>query len=99
MMTPANENLPCPEKQLLVCCARTKITPEIATNIRKILAGPVDWDYLLWEAEENPATPSLERHRSFDAAGAAPPAIRDQLKKTGRANAVRGLYRPAELIN
>jgi hypothetical protein len=99
MMTPANEHLPCPEKQLLVCCARTRITPEIATAIRKILAGPVDWDYLLWEAEENSITPLLERHLSAIAPGAAPPAAQEQLKKTCRANTVRCLYLTAELIN
>jgi|HubBroStandDraft_6_1064221.scaffolds.fasta_scaffold16249_3 hypothetical protein len=99
MMTPANENLPCPEKQLLVCCARTQITPEIAASIRKILAGPVDWDYLLWEAEENSITPLLARHLSAVAPGAAPPASQEQLKKSCRANTVRCLYLTAELIN
>jgi hypothetical protein len=98
-MTPANENLPCPEKQLLVCCARTQITPEIAASIRKILAGPVDWDYLLWEAEENSITPLLARHLSAVAPGAAPPASQEQLKKSCRANTVRCLYLTAELIN
>lgn len=99
MMTPANENLPCPEKQLLVCCGRTQITPEIAINIRKILAGPMDWDYLLWEAEENSITPLLDRHLSAVAPGAAPPVAQEQLKKTCRANTVRCLYLTAELIN
>jgi hypothetical protein len=99
MMTPANENLPCPEKQLLVCCARTQITPEIAATIRKILAGPVDWDYLLWEAEENSITPLLERHLTAIAPGAAPSAAQDQLRKTCRANTLRCLYLTAELIN
>jgi hypothetical protein len=98
-MTPANENLPCPEKQLLVCCARTQITPEIAAAIHKILAGPLDWDYLLWEAEENSITPLLERHLSAFASGATPPAVRDQLKKICRANTLRCLYLPAELFN
>ena len=99
MMTPANEHLPCPEKQLLVCCARTQITPEILSTIRKILAGPVDWDYLLWEAEENSITPLLDRHLSVVAPGAAPPASQERLKKTCRANTVRCLYLTAELIN
>ncbi|MGB8801209.1 MAG: nucleotidyltransferase family protein [Candidatus Acidiferrales bacterium] len=99
MMTPANENLPCPEKQLLAYCARTQITPELAAGIRKILAGPVDWDYLLWEAEENSITPLIERHLSAVAPGAAPPTAQEQLKKTCRANTVRCLYLTAELIN
>ena len=99
MMTPANENPPCPEKLLLVCCARTQITPEIAATIRKILAGPLDWDYLLWEAEENSIAPLLQRHLSAVAPGVAPPAAQEQLKKTCRANTVRCLYLTAELIH
>ena len=98
-MTLANESLQCPEKQLLVCCARTQITPEIAAGIRKILAGQLDWDYLLWEAEENSITPLLERHLAAVAPGAAPPAAQQQLKKTCRANTVRCLYLTAELFN
>ena len=99
MMTPANESLPCLEKHLLVCCARTQITPEIAATIRKILAGPLDWDYLLWEAEENSIAPLLQRHLSAVAPGVAPPAAQEQLKKTCRANTVRCLYLTAELIH
>jgi len=99
MMTPANENAPSPEKRLLVCCARTILTPAIATTIREILAGPLDWDYLLWEAEENSISPLLDRHLSAVAPGAAPAAAQEQLKKTCRANTVRCLYLTAELIN
>jgi SHS family lactate transporter-like MFS transporter len=55
---------------LLVCCARTILTPAIATTIREILAGPLDWDYLLWEAEENSISPLLDRHLSAVALGA-----------------------------
>src|SRR5271156_2540963 len=99
MMTPANENAPAPEKQLLACCARTKLTPEGASTIHKILAGPLDWEYLLFEAEENSITPLLDRHLSAVAPGAAPPAMQEQLKKTYRANTVRCLYLTAELIN
>jgi len=98
-MTPANENAPSPEKQLLVCCARTKLTPAGATAIRKILEGSLDWDYLLWEAEENSITPLLGRHLSAVAPAAAPAAAQEQLKKTCRANTVRCLYLTAELIN
>jgi hypothetical protein len=99
MMTPANEHISSPEKRLLVCCARTKLTPEVASTIRKILTGPLDWDYLLWEAQENSITPLLERHLSAVAPDAAPAASQEQLKKTCRANTVRCLYLTAELIN
>ncbi|MFZ3216341.1 MAG: nucleotidyltransferase family protein [Candidatus Acidiferrales bacterium] len=98
-MTPASKRAPCGEKQLLVCCARTRLTPEGADKVRGIVAGPLDWDYLLWEAEENSITPLLERHLSAIAPGAAPPAAQEQLKRTSRANTVRCLYLTAELIH
>jgi len=96
---PANEHIPSPEKRLLVCCARAKLTPELASTIREILMGPLDWDYLLWEAQENSITPLLDRHLSAVAPDAAPAAVREQLKKTCRSNSVRCLYLTAELIN
>src|SRR5579863_1596629 len=98
-MTPANVNTQSPEKRLLVCCARTKITPEVAAAIHEILAGTLDWDFLLWEAEENSITPLLDRHLSAVAPDAAPAAAQERLKKTCRANTVRCLYLTAELIN
>ena len=98
-MTPVNGNTPCPEKQLLVCCARNSLAPAGVTRIREILAGQLDWDYLLWEAEENSVTPLFERHLAAVAPGAAPPTAQEQLKKTCRANTVRCLYLTAELIN
>jgi Uncharacterised nucleotidyltransferase len=99
MMKPANENAPSPEKQLLACCARTKLTSAGATTIREILAGRLDWDYVLWEAEENSVSPLLDRHLSALAPAAARAAAQEQLKKTCRANTVRCLYLTAELIN
>jgi hypothetical protein len=98
-MTQANGNTPCPEKQLLVCCARTSLAPEGVTRIRQLLVGQLDWDYLLWEAEENSITPLLARHLAAAAPGAVPPGAQEQLKKTCRANTVRCLYLTAELIN
>src|SRR5271154_231009 len=97
-MTQANGNTPCPEKQLLVCCARTSLAPEGVTRIRQLLVGQLDWDYLLWEAEENSITPLLARHLAAAAPGAVPPGAQEQLKKTCRANAVGSLSPPAKLI-
>ena len=90
---------PCREKQLLVCCARTRATAENARSIREIAAQPLDWDYLLAEAEANSITPLLERHLTAIAPDSPPLAAREQLKNTSRANTVRCLYLTAELIN
>ena len=88
-MTPVSKFVPCLEKRLLVCCARTNLTPEGAKTLREILASKLDWDYLLWEAEENSVTPLLGRHLSAVAPGATPPAAQEHLGKIIRANTVR----------
>jgi hypothetical protein len=89
---------PCVEKQLLACCARTRLAPDDAQRIREITARPLDWEYLLAEAEANSITPLVERHLTANAAGAIPAAAREQLKNTCRANTVRCLYLTADLL-
>jgi hypothetical protein len=87
------------EKQLLICCARTRVSPAIAARIREITAAPLDWEYVLYEAEENSITPLLARHLSDCAPEAIPSTSRQQIQKTSRANTVRCLYLTAELIH
>jgi Uncharacterised nucleotidyltransferase len=89
----------CLEKQLLVRCARTRVTAAEVQRIREIAAQPLDWDYLLSEAEANSVTPLLERHLTAIALDCPPSAATEQLKNTSRANTARCLYLSAELIN
>jgi hypothetical protein len=98
-MTAKIQGTPCLEKRLLVCCARTRVTAHEAQRIRKIAAEPLDWDYLLSEAEVNSVTPLLERHLTAIAPDCPPPAAKEQLKNTSRANTVRCLHLSAELIS
>ena len=97
-MTFASANAVSREKQLLVCCARTRVSPAIAERIREIASESLDWNYLLGEAEENSLTPLLARHVTEFAAEVAPVAVSDRLKKTCRANTVRCLYLTADLL-
>jgi hypothetical protein len=89
---------PCAEKQLLACCARTRLTPDDAQRIREIASQALDWEYLLAEAEANSITPLVERHLIAVAAGALPVAVHEQLKRTSRANTLRCLYLTADLL-
>ena len=97
-MNSARENGVSREKQLLVCCARTRVSPAIAQQIREIASESLDWNYVLYEAEENSITPLLTRHLSAFAPEALPAAVSDRLKKTCRANTVRCLYLTADLL-
>jgi hypothetical protein len=87
----------CPEKRLLVSCARTRIAPEVAERIREIVAEPLDWDFVLSEATENSVAPLLEMNLRTVVPGAAPVAAMERLKITCRANTVRCLFLAAEL--
>ncbi|HXJ18265.1 MAG TPA: nucleotidyltransferase family protein [Candidatus Polarisedimenticolia bacterium] len=88
----------CPEKRLLVCCARTNAEPAIAEEIRKLAAGPLDWDCLLAEAAENSVTPLLARQLSACAGDLLAPTHLELLKEAARANAARSLMLVASLI-
>ena len=62
----------CAEKQLLVSCARTRMVPEIAEQIREITAKPLDWEFVLSEAAENSVGPLLDMNLRAVAPEAAP---------------------------
>lgn len=87
------------EKQLLICCARTRVSPTVAQRIRALASQPLDWTHVLFEAEENSITPLLARHLSEFAPEALPPEARERLNKTIRANTVRCLYMTAQLLH
>lgn len=97
MTLPSSETV-CPEKRLLVCCARTKMQPAIAEEIRSLAAGPLDWDFLFSEAAENSVTPLLARQLPACAADVISVGHLEQLRDAARANAVRSLILVAELI-
>jgi hypothetical protein len=93
----ANDTV-CRERRLLVLCARTRSTPEIAEEIRRLIGGPINWDYLLSEAAENSITPILEAQLRTVAPDRVPPEQRERLTTACRANTVRSLFLTAELI-
>jgi hypothetical protein len=96
MNNSANES-PYNEKRLLVLCARTRTTPEVAEEIRRILEGPIDWEYLLSEAAENSITPLLDAQLRASAPDRIPAEQRERLTAACRANTVRCLFLTAEL--
>lgn len=87
----------CAEKQLLVCCARTRIIPAIADRIREITGGSLDWDFVLSEATENSVGPLLDLNLRTVARDSVPAAATERLKIACRANTVRCLFLAAEL--
>jgi hypothetical protein len=98
MMTFSSSDTVCPEKRLLVLCARMRMEPAVAQEIRALVARPLDWDYLLSQAAENSLTPLLARNLSVSAADIVPPDQMKRLADATRANTARCLILTAELI-
>jgi hypothetical protein len=97
-MPPSSNGGVSPEKQLLVCCARTSVAPHVVQKIRHLLAEPLDWDFVLAEAHEHSIFPLLHRQLRNVAPDLVPAASAERLKSETRANAVRCLAFSAELI-
>jgi Uncharacterised nucleotidyltransferase len=97
-MSLSSAEVACPEKQLLVCCSRTRVPPRVAEEILRLLALPLDWDVLFSRAAENSVVPLLSRQLSAVAPFAVPPAQLARLRELVRANAIRSLVLTAELI-
>ncbi|HTW24213.1 MAG TPA: nucleotidyltransferase family protein [Candidatus Baltobacteraceae bacterium] len=98
MASSARENI-CPEKRLLVCCARTQLSSAIAEEIRVLAAGSLDWDYLFAEAGRNSLRPLLARQLSACASEIVPPQHLKRFIDAARANTGRSLILTAELIH
>lgn len=87
-----------PEKQLLLCCARTKLSPQAAKKIRDFLRYELNWDFLLADAHEHSVFPLLDRNLSAVAPELIPSAAAERMKTETRANSVRCLVLSGELL-
>jgi hypothetical protein len=87
----------CPEKKLLLCCARTRMPPDVVEQIQRLVAQPLDWPYLLSEAAEHSIASLVEKQLYAVVPGVVRSEYLAQLKSASRANTVRCLYLVAEL--
>jgi hypothetical protein len=87
----------CPEKELLACCARTRIETASTKKIVALLNGNLDWDYVFDQARENSITPLLGRQLQALSPALVPPPVLERLKDACRANTIRCLFLTAEL--
>jgi Uncharacterised nucleotidyltransferase len=97
-MTPALQSSNTPEKQLLVLCARRRIAPDALAAIRQLLAGPLDWEFLISESLENSVTPLFYRQLRAVAWDLVPAERQEKLNTTARSLAVRAMFLTAELL-
>ena len=96
-MNSAVRDSACPEKELLACCARTRLDTASTRKISTLLDGHLDWDYVLDQAQENSVIPLLGRQLQTLPSGVVPPSVLERLKDACRANTIRCLFLTAAL--
>jgi hypothetical protein len=97
-MDPAILRSACPEKQLLACCARTRVEGDLPGRIRALAGSPLDWDYLLAQAEKNSVVALLERNLRKSASETLPANYAAGLQAAMRAHAIRCLAQTSEFV-
>lgn len=97
-MISTSKNPGCGEKQLLIYCARTSFTSEVAERVRTLAAATLDWEYVLAQAKENSIVSLAERNLRAVASGLIPEEHAAELESRARENALRCLALSAELV-
>jgi putative nucleotidyltransferase-like protein len=87
-----------PEFELLLCCARTRLDAPVVNQIRTILRGKVDWEYLIQMARRHQTMPLLYRNLRDTCPEAVPEEPLRQLGAYFQFNARQNLARTAELL-
>jgi hypothetical protein len=85
------------ENELLLWCARTEASPELAARIRTLSASNLDWNYLAQLARRHSITPLLYRQLERHASELAPSTHLAKLKLEYQANSARNIILTEEL--
>jgi putative nucleotidyltransferase-like protein len=84
-------------RDLLLCCARTTVAPQLVARLRELAASNVDWEYLFLLARRHAIVPllyvQLERHAS----DVVPDEFLRKLKQQYLENSARNTVLTAEL--
>ncbi|MGH9736031.1 MAG: nucleotidyltransferase domain-containing protein [Candidatus Acidiferrales bacterium] len=97
-MNPAFSRFATAETELLACCARTFVAPAIAARIRQIAAAPLDWNFVIAQAQEHSILPLVARNLRSLSGDVVPTHVAAQFEPAVRANAVRCLAQTSELV-
>ena len=86
------------ERELLLCCARTKTSPQIARRIRALATdNELDWEYLFQLARRHAVIPLLYRQLAREGADLIPPSFLAKLKLQYQENYARNIILSDEL--
>lgn len=86
------------ERELLLCCARTEASPEIAARLRELAVSvEVNWDYLFQLARRHAVSPLLYLQLSREGADLIPHSFLAKLKLQHQENYARNIILADEL--
>ena len=86
------------ENELLLCCARTEASPEVAAKIRALATSDVDWDYLFQLARRHAVIPLLYSQLAREGANFIPPSDLAVLRLHHQQNHARNIILADELV-
>ncbi|MGK7945084.1 MAG: nucleotidyltransferase family protein [Microcystaceae cyanobacterium] len=87
-----------PEVELLLCCARTKLTSSIKERIKTLVKKEIDWSYLVQVSADHKIMPLLYQSLNTVCPQDIPKTILSQLRNCFHHNALKNLHLTKELI-
>jgi hypothetical protein len=87
-----------PEIELLLCCSRTQLTPEIQDKIKVLVEQEIDWKYLMTLAARHGLMPLLFNGLNTTCPTAIPTEILAGLRSIFQKVAHRNLFLTAQLL-
>ena len=86
-----------PEVEVLLACARARVCAPLATRVRALVEGELDWDYLLRLADRHGLQPLLHTHLNAICAESIPTAPAQHLRETFRRVSALNIFLTCEL--
>ena len=81
-----------PENELLLSVARRELEPRGVLEVRELVRGPLDWDYLLATAFSHGLIPLLQKNLTAAATDLLPAAVLARMKRESVANSQSVLH-------
>lgn len=88
-----------PEVDLMLCCARTLISPEVKRRIREIAAQAIDWQLLVQLASSHGVRPLVYQSLRTACWDDVPEATRHELSQFYSTNSARNRFLAGELLH
>ncbi len=86
-----------PEVELLLCCARAHLDARRIARLHELLAGTMDWDYILRFAGSHGLVPLLSYHLHNHVPEKIPPGVYEKLRDQFRRISALNVYLSGEL--